>query len=50
MDRASQALAADLPDGIPDTLAARAAYSNVPRTTVNYRALGRRLREDKARS
>lgn len=50
MDRASQALAEDLPDGIPDTLTARAAHSNVPRTTLNHRALGRRSIEDKARS
>jgi hypothetical protein len=50
MDRASQVLAVDLPDGIPDTYAARAAHGDVPISTLNHRALGRRSREAKAQS
>lgn len=50
IDKAGQALAEDLPDGIPDTLTARAAHSNVPRTTLNHRTLRRRSLEEKAQS
>jgi hypothetical protein len=48
MDKASQALAESLPDGIPDTLTARAAHSNVPLSTVTHRANGRPSKEAKA--
>jgi hypothetical protein len=48
MDKASQALAETLPDGIADILTARAAYGNVPLSTVTYRANGRPSKESKA--
>ncbi|PSN58569.1 hypothetical protein BS50DRAFT_510214, partial [Corynespora cassiicola Philippines] len=49
MDKASQALTEPLPEGIPDTYAARAAHYNVPLATLHARARGRRSREAKAR-
>jgi hypothetical protein len=48
MDKASKALTESLPDGILDTLTARAAYSNVSLSTVTHRANGRPSREAKA--
>lgn len=48
MDKASQALAESLPDGISNTLTARAAYSNVPLSTVTHRANRRTSKEAKA--
>jgi hypothetical protein len=50
MDRASRALAEDLPEGIPNTLAARAAHTDVPLTTLSHRRRGRRSMEAKADS
>jgi hypothetical protein len=48
MDRASRALAEGLPEGIPNTLAARAAHTDVPLTTLSHRRCGRRSMEAKA--
>ncbi|KAF1967811.1 hypothetical protein BU23DRAFT_372845, partial [Bimuria novae-zelandiae CBS 107.79] len=48
MDKASQALAENLPEGIPNTYAARSAHTNVPISTLGHRKRGRRSREDKA--
>lgn len=50
MDRASQVLAADLPEGIPNTYAARAAHGDVPTSTLHHRDRGRPSREAKAQS
>lgn len=50
MDRASQALALDLPPGVPDTYASRAEHGEVALSTLLHRARGRRSKEEKARS
>jgi len=50
MDKASQALALDLPPGVPDTYAARAEHGKVALTTLHHRARGRRSIEEKAQS
>lgn len=50
MDKASRALAEDVPDGIPNTWSARAAHADVPLSTLHHRARGRRSREAKAQS
>jgi hypothetical protein len=52
MDKESRALVEVLPDGIPDTLAARAAYFNVALSTLGHRKLEResgRAKADKQR-
>jgi hypothetical protein len=50
MDKASRALAEDVPDCIPNTWSARAAHTNVLLSTLHHRARGRRSREAKAQS
>ena len=50
MDKASQALALDLPPGVPDTYASRAEYGEVALSTLLHRVRGRRSKEEKARS
>jgi hypothetical protein len=50
MDRASLTLAEDLPEGIPNTLAARAAHTDVSLTTLSHRRRRRRSMEAKADS
>ena len=50
MDRASQALALELPIGVPDTFAARADHGKVALSTLYHRADGRRSKEDKAQN
>lgn len=42
MDRASQALALDLPPGVPDTYTSRAEHGKVALSTLHHRARGRR--------
>ena len=49
-DRASQALAKGIPTGVPKSFRVIADYSNVPRTTLQHRARGRRSREEKSQS
>jgi hypothetical protein len=48
MDKESRVLVEVLPDGIPDTLAARAAYFNVALSTLGYRKLERESGKAKA--
>jgi hypothetical protein len=48
MDPATRALTEALPDGIPDTLAARAAHFNVPLSTLGHRKLYRESMQAKA--
>jgi len=48
MDRASQALALDLPPDVPDTYASRAEHGEVALSTLLHRARGRRSKEEKA--
>jgi hypothetical protein len=48
MDPATRALTEALPDGIPDTLAARAAHFNVPLSTLGHRKNERESRDTKA--
>ncbi|KAI1532887.1 DDE-1 domain containing protein [Pyrenophora tritici-repentis] len=48
MDKESRALTGALPEGIPDTLAARAAHFNVALSTLGHRKLERQSREAKA--
>lgn len=50
MDRATQALAQGVPPGVPDSYCALVDHGNVPRSTLNYRARGRRSIEEKAQS
>ena len=50
MDKASQALALDLPPGVPDTYNSRAEYGKVPLSTLYHRTRRRRSREEKAKS
>lgn len=49
MDRASRALIEPLPEGIPDTIPARAAHFNVPLATLYARKNKRPAKDDKAR-
>ena len=50
MDRASRALALDLPPGVPDTYVSRAEHGKVALSTLLHRARGRRSKEEKAQS
>jgi len=50
MDRASQVLAEGIPPSVRNTYRARAEHSKVARSTLNYRALGRRSKEEKNQS
>ena len=49
-DRASQVLAQGLPAGVPASFRTLADYGDVPRTTLQHRARGRRSLEEKAQS
>lgn len=49
-DRASQVLAQGLPPGVPKSFRTLADHGDVPRTTLQHRARGRRSLEDKAQS
>ena len=49
-DRASQALAEGIPPDMPKSYRALADHSGVPRSTLHYRAHGRRSMEQKAES
>lgn len=48
MDRASQVLAQGVPPGVPRSYRALVDHGNVPRSTLHYRARGRRSMEEKA--
>ena len=50
MDKASQVLAEAVPAGLPESYRALADHGGVPRSTLNYRARGRRLIEAKVQS
>jgi len=50
MDKASQALALELPPGARSTYAARAEHGKVALSTLHHRARGRRSIEEKAQS
>lgn len=50
MDKASQVLAQGLPEGVSKSFRALADHSDVPRTTLQHRARGRRSMEEKAQS
>jgi hypothetical protein len=50
MDKASQVLIEGLPEGVNRSFRALADYSEVPRTTLQHRARGRRSKEEKAQS
>ena len=50
MDEPSRVLAQGLPEGMHKSFRALADYSDVPRTTLQHRARGRRSKEEKARS
>jgi hypothetical protein len=49
-DRASQVLAEGIPPGMPKSFRALAEHGDVPRTTLQHRARGRRSVEEKAQS
>ncbi|KAF2228464.1 hypothetical protein EV356DRAFT_436515, partial [Viridothelium virens] len=49
-DRASQLLAQGVPHGLPKSYRALADHGDVPRTTLQYHARGRRSKEEKAQS
>ena len=49
-DRASQVLAQGVPPGVPKSYRALADHGGVPRSTLHYRAHGRRSIEQKAES
>jgi hypothetical protein len=49
IDRASQALAEGLPEGVSRSFRALADHSDVARTTLQHRARGRRSKEQKAK-
>ena len=49
-DRASEVLEEGLPVGVPKSFRALADHGNVPRTTLQHRARGRKSFQDKARS
>ena len=50
MDRASQVLAQGVPVAVPKSYRALADHGGVPRSTLFYRARGRRSIEEKAQS
>ena len=50
MDRASQVLAQDVPYDVPNSFRTLADRGDVPRTTLQHRARGRRSKEEKAQS
>jgi hypothetical protein len=50
MDKASQVLAQGVPPGVPKSFRTLADHGDVPRTTLQHRARGRRSKEEKARS
>lgn len=50
MDRASQVLAQDVPYDVPNSFRALADRGDVPRTTLQHRARGRRSKKEKAQS
>jgi hypothetical protein len=50
MDRASQVLAQGVPPGVPKSYCALAEHGDVPRSTLQHRACGRRSIEEKAQS
>lgn len=50
MDRASQALAKGVPEGVPRSYRALADHSGVPHSTLQHRKAGRRSMEEKAES
>ncbi|KAF2249221.1 hypothetical protein BU26DRAFT_540568, partial [Trematosphaeria pertusa] len=50
MDKATQALARGVPDGVPESYRALADHSGVPYATIFYRKNGRRSIEEKAQS
>ena len=50
MDRASRALAQDVPSEVPNSYRALADHSGVPRSTLHYREHGRQTIEAKAQS
>ena len=50
MDKASQVLARGLPEGVPTSFRALADHGDVPRTTLQHWARGRRSKEEKAQS
>jgi hypothetical protein len=50
MDKASQVLIEGLPEGVNRLFRALVDYSEVPCTTLQHRARGRRSREEKAQS
>jgi hypothetical protein len=47
MDKASQERARSILEGESKSFRARAEYSNVPRTTLQHRARGRRSKKEK---
>jgi hypothetical protein len=49
-DRASQALAQGVPPGVPKSFRSLADHSDIPRTTLQHRARGRRSLKEKAQS
>src|SRR5436853_7753295 len=49
-DRASQVLAQGVPSGVPKSYRALADHGGVPRSTLHYRAHGRRSIEQQAES
>jgi hypothetical protein len=50
MDKASQVLAQGVPPGLPKSFRVLADHGDVPRTTLQHRARGRRSKEEKAQS
>ena len=50
MDKPSQVLAQSLPEGVHKSFRALDDHSDVPRTTLQHRARGRRSKEEKAQS
>jgi len=50
MDKASQVLAQGVPPGVPKSFRALADHGDVPRTTLQHLARGRRSIEEKAQS
>jgi hypothetical protein len=50
MDRASQVLAQGIPSGVPKSYRALVDHGGVPRSTLFYRAHGRRSMQEKAKS
>lgn len=50
MDKASKVLAQEVPPGVSKSFCALADYSDVPRTTLQHRARGRKSIEEKGQS